>query len=156
MKFEKLDRIDWRKTEKTDDINYLRSVAKTVGVSIYTGKKLKSDLEALRTECLAERRIGRKPIEHKAITAQHEKACAKLPTKTAQIKYLFEKEYHTSVIASRTNMHITNVYACLRNAGIINTGKSIKKSVIAKIKATKKLQKAEAEKAEAKKVTAKK
>ncbi len=151
MKIEKLNRIDWRKTEKTTDVAYLRQVAKTVGIPVYTGKKLKSDVEALRTECLAERRIGRKPIEHKAITAQHEKACAKLPTKTAQIKYLFEKEYHPSVIASRTNMHITNIYACLRNAGIINTGKSIKKDVILKIKATKKLQKAEAEKVTAKK-----
>ncbi len=145
MKIEQLNRIDWRKTEKTTDVGYLRQVAKTLGLSTYIGKKLKSDVEALRTECLAERRIGRKPIEHPAITKTHEKECAKLPSKTAQIKFLFDKEYHPSVISKRVNMHITNVYACLRNAGQYVTGKTIKKTVIAKIKATKLAQKVEAE-----------
>jgi len=146
MKIEKLDRIDWRKTEKTDDIGYLRQVAKTVGVTVYTGKKLKSDLEALRTECLAERRIGRKPIVHPAITKTHEKAVAKLPTKSAQIQFLFVEGYHPAIIALRATTHITNVYANLRKAGLYVTGKTITETAIAKIKATKQTQKADAEK----------
>ena len=151
MKIEKLTRIDWRKTEKTDDLNYLRQVAVTVGV-----KWVGTSKDDLRKKVLAERKIGRKPLDHKQIGARDEKAIAKLPSKTAQIKALFAKEYHPSVISKRVDMHITNVYACLRNAGIIQTGKTIKKATIAKIKATKKEQSAEAEKKADKKETVKK
>lgn len=140
MSIEKLNRIDWRKTEKTDDFGYLKQVAKTVGVKFVGVSK-----EDVRKACLTERRIGRKPIEHPAITKTHENAVVKLPTKSAQIQFLFAEGYHPSVIASRVNTHITNVYANLRNAKIYVTGKTIKKTVIAKIRATKKAQKVEVE-----------
>ena len=131
MEIPEIKRIDWRKVEKTDDINYLRAVAKKVGVN-FVGVKA----EELRTKVLAERRIGRKPLEHKPIGKRDLNACDKLPSKSAQIQYLFNKGYHPAVISTHTSMHITNVYACLRRAGLYNTGKTIKKSVIAKIKAT--------------------
>jgi len=149
MSIEKLNRIDWRKTEKTDDFSYLKQVAKTLKVKFVGVSK-----EDVRKACLAEKRIGRKPIVHPAITKTHEKAVAKLETKSAQIQFLFVESYHPAIIAIRTNTHITNVYANLRKAGLYVTGKSIKQTVVAKIKATKKDQKVEAEKLAS--VTAKK
>jgi len=131
MEIPEITRIDWRKVEKTDDLNYLRGVAKKVGVN-FVGVKA----EDLRTKVLAERRIGRKPLEHKPIGKRDLAACEKLPSKSAQIQYLFNKGYHPAVISAYTKMHITNVYACLRRAGLYTTGKTIKKAVIAKIKAT--------------------
>lgn len=128
---ETIKRVDWRKVEKTDDLNYLRAVAKKVGVN-FVGVKS----EDLRTKVLAERRIGRKPLEHKPIGKRDLTACSKLPSKSAQINYLFEKGYHPAVISTHVSMHITNVYACLRRAGLYTTGKTISNAVKAKIKAT--------------------
>jgi hypothetical protein len=140
MKIQKLDRIDWRKTEKTDDLNYLRQVATTLKVKWVGVKK-----ENLREALLAERHIGRKPLVHRQITKNDQKAAAKLPSKTARIRFLYEKEYHPSVISKYVVMHITNVYATLRRLALINTGKSVKDETRLKIQATIAAKKAEKE-----------
>jgi len=128
---EALKRIDWRKVEKTDDLNYLRGAATKLSI-----KWVGTSKDNLRKNILAERSVGRKKLVHKEIGARDEAACAKLPSKTAQIKFLFGKGYHPQTISLRVTMHITNVYATLRRFKLINTGKSIKPEVIAQIRAT--------------------
>jgi hypothetical protein len=126
-----INRIDWRKTVKTDDVNYLRAVAKKLKIN-FIGKTI----EDLRTAVLALRSLGRKPVEHKRVGKNDDKACAKLASKTDRIKYLFVKGYHPQVISIYVSMHITNIYAALRRAGLINTGKHIAPEVREKITAT--------------------
>lgn len=126
-----INRIDWRKTVKTDDVNYLRAVAKKLKIN-FIGKKI----EDLRTEVLALRSLGRKPVEHKQVGKNDDKACAKLASKTDRIKYLFGKGYHPQTISVYVSMHITNIYAALRRAQLINTGKHIAPEVRERITAT--------------------